>query len=93
VGGKQVIDNQLSEGDFVAFYGYVLMLTSPMRMLGIALGMAQRAVASGQRVFELLDREPRRPARPASRPAGGGSSCATWPSPTKEAASCSPTST
>jgi ATP-binding cassette subfamily B protein len=30
-----------------------------MRMLGIALGMAQRAVASGARVFELLDREPR----------------------------------
>ena len=29
VGGKQVIDGQLSEGDFVAFYGYVLMLTSP----------------------------------------------------------------
>ena len=47
VGGKQVIDGQLSEGDFVAFYGYVLLLTGPMRMLGMALGMAQRAVASG----------------------------------------------
>src|SRR4051795_4460418 len=49
VGGKQVIDGQLSEGDFVAFYGYVLLLTSPVRMLGLALGMAQRAVASGGR--------------------------------------------
>jgi ATP-binding cassette subfamily B protein len=29
-----------------------------MRMLGIALGMAQRAVASGARVFEILDRAP-----------------------------------
>jgi ATP-binding cassette subfamily B protein len=75
VGGKQVIDNQLSEGDFVAFYGYVLMLTSPMRMLGIALGMAQRAVASGQRVFELLDREPRLTSAPGAPdlPPGGGS--------------------
>jgi ABC-type multidrug transport system fused ATPase/permease subunit len=74
VGGKQVIDNQLSEGDFVAFYGYVLMLTSPMRMLGIALGMAQRAVASGQRVFELLDREPRLTSAPGAPdlPPGGG---------------------
>src|SRR5829696_7074350 len=63
VGGKQVIDGQLSEGDFVAFYGYVLMLTSPVRMLGMALGMAQRAVASGERVFELLDRAPRRDVR------------------------------
>jgi ATP-binding cassette subfamily B protein len=74
VGGKQVIDNQLSEGDFVAFYGYVLMLTSPMRMLGIALGMAQRAVASGQRVFELLDREPQLASAPGAPdlPPGGG---------------------
>ena len=95
VGGKQVIDGQLSEGDFVAFYGYVLMLTSPMRMLGIALGMAQRAVASGQRVFELLDREPRarvgaRRARPCRR-AGGAWSCATWPSDTRTGVSFSPT--
>jgi ATP-binding cassette subfamily B protein len=42
------------------------MLTSPMRMLGIALGMAQRAVASGARVFELLDREPRLTAAPGA---------------------------
>ena len=74
VGGKQVIDGQLSEGDFVAFYGYVLMLTSPVRMLGLALGMAQRAVASGERVFELLDRAPRLTAVPDAPPlpAGGG---------------------
>jgi ATP-binding cassette subfamily B protein len=74
VGGKQVIDGNLSEGQFVAFYGYVLMLTSPMRMLGMALGMAQRAVASGERVFELLDRAPRLTAPPGAPPlpAGGG---------------------
>ncbi len=74
VGGKQVIDGQLSEGDFVAFYGYVLMLTSPVRMLGMALGMAQRAVASGERVFELLDRAPRLTAVPGAPPLppGGG---------------------
>src|SRR5215218_3553537 len=74
VGGHQVIDGQLSEGDFVAFYGYVLMLTSPVRMLGMALGMAQRAVASGERVFQLLDRAPRltAPADAPPLPAGGG---------------------
>jgi ABC-type multidrug transport system fused ATPase/permease subunit len=74
VGGKQVIDGQLSEGDFVAFYGYVLLLTSPVRMLGLALGMAQRAVASGERVFELLDRAPRLTTVPDAPPlpAGGG---------------------
>jgi ABC-type multidrug transport system fused ATPase/permease subunit len=74
VGGRQAIDGSITVGEFVAFYGYVLMLTSPMRMLGIALGMAQRAVASGARVFELLDREPRlvAPADAPPLPDGGG---------------------
>ncbi len=74
VGGRQTINGTISVGDFVAFYGYVMMLTSPMRMLGMALGMAQRAVASGTRVFELLDREPTLTAAPAAvaLPAGGG---------------------
>ena len=74
VGGRQAINGSLAVGDFVAFYGYVLMLTSPMRMLGIALGMAQRAVASGARVFELLDRRPEltAPADAPPLPAGAG---------------------
>ncbi len=74
VGGRQAINGSLDIGDFVAFYGYVLMLTSPMRMLGMALGMAQRAVASGARVFELLDREPQLTSAPGAPalPAGGG---------------------
>ena len=74
VGGRQAINGSLDIGDFVAFYGYVLMLTSPMRMLGMALGMAQRAVASGARVFELLDREPQLTSVPGAPPlpAGGG---------------------
>jgi ABC-type multidrug transport system fused ATPase/permease subunit len=58
VGGHQAVRGTITVGEFVAFYGYVLMLTSPVRMLGIALGMAQRAVASGARVFEILDRAP-----------------------------------
>ena len=74
VGGKQVIDGRITVGEFVAFYGYVLMLTGPMRWLGMALGMAQRAVASGARVFELLDRGPRLVAAPDAQPLppGGG---------------------
>ena len=40
-------------------------------MLGIALGMAQRATASGARLFEILDREPRLVA-PAGRAAAAG---------------------
>jgi ATP-binding cassette, subfamily B, bacterial len=44
------------------------MLIGPMRTLGIALGMAQRATASGARIFELLDREPRLLAPADARP-------------------------
>jgi ATP-binding cassette subfamily B protein len=59
-------------GDFTAFYTYLLMLIGPMRMLGIALGMAQRATASGGRLFEILDREPRIVSGSAPMPAGRG---------------------
>jgi ATP-binding cassette subfamily B protein len=58
VGGRQVIDGRLSLGDFTAFYAYLLMLIAPMRQLGIALGLAQRATASGARLFQILDRAP-----------------------------------
>jgi ATP-binding cassette subfamily B protein len=58
VGGRQAIRGEITIGEFVAFYGYVQVLVGPVRMLGIALGMSQRAVASGARVFEVLDRQP-----------------------------------
>ena len=58
VGGRQVIDGSLSLGAFTAFYAYMLMLISPMRTLGVFLGMSQRAVASGARIFQILDRAP-----------------------------------
>jgi ATP-binding cassette, subfamily B, bacterial len=58
VGGRQVISGSLTLGDFTAFYAYLLMLIGPMRQLGTVLGLAQRATASGARMFELLDREP-----------------------------------
>jgi ABC-type multidrug transport system fused ATPase/permease subunit len=69
-----VIDGSLTAGDFAAFYTYLLMLISPMRSLGIALGFAQRATASGMRLFELLDRGPRiaSPAGAPPLPEGNG---------------------
>ena len=59
VGGREVIAGGMSLGEFTAFYTYLIMLMGPMRSLGMALGMAQRAIASGNRMFEILDREPR----------------------------------
>jgi ABC-type multidrug transport system fused ATPase/permease subunit len=74
VGGRQVIDGSLSLGDFTAFYTYMVILAGPMRMLGVTMGMAQRAIASGNRLFEILDREPRidSPEGAPALPAGGG---------------------
>jgi ABC-type multidrug transport system fused ATPase/permease subunit len=74
IGGRMVIEGNLELGNFTAFYTYVLMLAGPLRMLGVAMGMAQRAVASGNRMFEIIDREPtiQSPADPVELPAGGG---------------------
>ncbi len=59
VGGREVIHHSLTVGQFTAFYAYLLMLISPMRTLGYMLGAAQRATASGARIFQVLDRAPR----------------------------------
>ncbi|HYC80205.1 MAG TPA: ABC transporter ATP-binding protein [Solirubrobacterales bacterium] len=75
IGGRAVIDGSLSLGDFTAFYTYLVMLAGPMRTLGVAMGMAQRAIAAGNRMFEILDREPAiqsPPGAPALPADGGG---------------------
>jgi ABC-type multidrug transport system fused ATPase/permease subunit len=72
IGGRQVIAGDLSLGDFTAFYTYLAMLAAPMRMLGMAMGMAQRAIASGNRLFEILDREPRIASPPGAPPLPAG---------------------
>jgi len=59
VGGRDVIHHSLTLGQFTAFYAYLLMLISPMRTLGYMLSAAQRATASGARIFQVLDRAPR----------------------------------
>ncbi|MEJ7716453.1 MAG: ABC transporter ATP-binding protein [Thermoleophilaceae bacterium] len=68
VGGSQAAAGTITLGEFVAFFFYVTLLTGPMRMLGVSLGMAQRAIASGARMFEVLDREPRLSAPPGAPP-------------------------
>jgi ABC-type multidrug transport system fused ATPase/permease subunit len=72
IGGRQVISGGLTLGEFTAFYTYLMMLMGPMRMLGMSLGMAQRAVASGNRLFEVLDREPQVTSPPDAPPLPDG---------------------
>ncbi|HYD08782.1 MAG TPA: ABC transporter ATP-binding protein, partial [Acidimicrobiales bacterium] len=54
-GGWLAIEGQVTPGDIVVFNQYVIMLQAPFRMLGMFLMMGQRASASAQRIFEILD--------------------------------------
>jgi len=55
MGGLQVIGGTLTLGELVAFNTYLAMLTFPVMMLGMIMGMITRAGASAERVFEVLD--------------------------------------
>ncbi|BCJ76347.1 hypothetical protein CS0771_58910 [Catellatospora sp. IY07-71] len=54
-GGWMAIEGHASVGAIVAFNSYVLMLQPPFRMLGMMIMMGQRAAASAQRIYEVLD--------------------------------------
>jgi ATP-binding cassette subfamily B protein len=54
-GGKMVADGSLSVPDFVRFNFYLSLLIFPLRMLGMWIGEGQRATASGERIFQVLD--------------------------------------
>ena len=53
--GRMVIAGSLSLGAFFAFNLLLAMLVMPLRMLGMWIGQAQRAIAAGERIFEILD--------------------------------------
>jgi ATP-binding cassette, subfamily B, bacterial len=59
LGGRRVIDGDLSLGSFVAFNAYVAMLVWPMRVLGQRVTTLQKAVGASARISEVLDAEPR----------------------------------
>jgi ATP-binding cassette subfamily B protein len=55
VAGRMVVSGTLTLGAFFAFNVLFSMFTMPLRMLGMWIGQAQRAVAAGERIFEVLD--------------------------------------
>jgi ATP-binding cassette subfamily B protein len=57
-GGWMALHGHATVGTIVAFNSYVLMLQPPFRMLGMLIMMGQRASASAQRIYEILDEEP-----------------------------------
>jgi ATP-binding cassette subfamily B protein len=55
VGGRMVARGTLSLGDFVVFNLFLALLVLPLRQLGMWIGQAQRATASGERIFQVID--------------------------------------
>jgi ABC-type multidrug transport system fused ATPase/permease subunit len=72
VGGRKVVSGELQLGDFIAFNVYVLMLVQPLRMLGYWVSEFQRAIASGERIFEVLDEPEEIVERPDALPLPAG---------------------
>jgi len=74
VGARMVTHGELTVGGFVAFNLYLGMLIMPLRSLGMWVGQAQRATASGERIFQVLDEPEEIADRPdaVDLPAGGG---------------------
>jgi ABC-type multidrug transport system fused ATPase/permease subunit len=74
VGARMVTSGELSVGGFVAFNLYLGMLVMPLRSLGMWIGQAQRATASGERIFQVIDEPEEVKDRPGAGelPAGGG---------------------
>jgi ATP-binding cassette subfamily B protein len=57
-GGYEVIQGHLGLGAIVAFNSYLFMLQAPFMMLGMIIMMGQRAAASADRIYEILDEKP-----------------------------------
>ena len=74
VGARMVANGQLTVGGFIAFNLYLGMLIMPLRSLGMWIGQAQRATASGERIFQVMDEPEEIADRPdaVELPAGGG---------------------
>ncbi|HEY7018261.1 MAG TPA: ABC transporter ATP-binding protein, partial [Gaiellaceae bacterium] len=74
VGARMVTSGELSVGGFVAFNLYLGMLVTPLRSLGMWIGQAQRATASGERIFQIMDEPEGIADRPdaIALPPGGG---------------------
>jgi ABC-type multidrug transport system fused ATPase/permease subunit len=74
VGARMVASGHLTVGGFIAFNLYLGMLIMPLRSLGMWIGQAQRATASGERIFQVMDEPEEIADRSDARelPAGGG---------------------
>lgn len=57
-GAWEVIRGGLTTGKLISFLGYVSLAIKPLNQLGRNYSLYQRALASAERIFEILDTEP-----------------------------------
>src|SRR5512145_2627938 len=55
LGGRQVLQGSMTLGEFVAFNGYLAMLTWPLMAIGYTANQYQRGTAALSRIAEVLD--------------------------------------
>jgi ABC-type multidrug transport system fused ATPase/permease subunit len=67
-GGRLAAAGEITLGTLVAFNSYLVLLAWPLQGLGMLFGFAQRAAASAERVFEVLDHPPAISDRPGAVP-------------------------
>jgi ATP-binding cassette subfamily B protein len=67
-GGWQVITGVLTLGTLVVFGRYLAMLAEPLQNLGMIVNIIARTMASGERVYDILDVKPRITSRAGARP-------------------------
>jgi ATP-binding cassette subfamily B protein len=71
-GGLLVADGRIQVGQLVEFNLYITMLINPLRSIGQIIAQAQRAVASSERVSQILDAAPLVTDRPGAQPLASG---------------------
>ncbi|WP_304542747.1 ABC transporter ATP-binding protein [Sulfurimonas microaerophilic] len=59
VGGREVYDGNMTVGEFTAFITAIILVFEPIRKLGGTYSKIQDALAASERVFEVLDEEPK----------------------------------
>jgi ATP-binding cassette subfamily B protein len=68
LGGWLALEGHITLGVFLAFSSYLVQIITPVRLVSSMLSTTQQARAGAQRVFELLDLQPRVTDAPDARP-------------------------
>jgi ATP-binding cassette subfamily B protein len=77
IGGHRVLNGEMTTGQMIEFFQYIVLLVAPLRSLGMTVAFGQRAAAALLRVNEVLntvpevDDPPKPRSLPTEAPVGG----------------------